>query len=96
MKTKTAALDPKMYRENPKMIAKYLNAALANEDPSLTMKAIGNLARVHGISNIAKQSSVSREGLYRSFRGDSDPAFGTVLRVLTALGMQLVVKPRTD
>jgi probable addiction module antidote protein len=42
---------------------------------------------------IADKANVDRAGLYRSLRGDMDPAFGTVLKVLTALGIQLVAKP---
>jgi probable addiction module antidote protein len=42
---------------------------------------------------IAEEANVDRAGLYRSFRGDMDPAFSTVLKVLTALGVQLVAKP---
>jgi probable addiction module antidote protein len=42
---------------------------------------------------IADEANVDRAGLYRSLRGDMDPAFGTVLKVLTALGIKLVAKP---
>ena len=42
---------------------------------------------------IAEEANVDRAGLYRSLRGDMDPAFSTVLKVLTALGVQLVAKP---
>ena len=84
------------YRNNPKMIAKYLNDALATDDSVFATRAIGNLARAHGLGAIAEQADVDRAGLYRSLRGDMDPAFGTVLKVLkvlTALGIQLVATP---
>jgi probable addiction module antidote protein len=81
------------YRNNPKMIAKYLNDALATDDTAFTTRAIGNLARAHGMGAIAEEANVDRAGLYRSLRGDMDPAFGTVLKVLTALGIKLVAKP---
>jgi probable addiction module antidote protein len=42
---------------------------------------------------VAEEANVDRAGLYRSLRGDMDPAFGTVLKVLAALGIQLVAKP---
>jgi len=42
---------------------------------------------------IAEEANVDRAGLYRSLRGDMDPAFGTVLKVLASLGIQLVAKP---
>jgi probable addiction module antidote protein len=91
--SKVRVFDAVKYRNNPKLIAKYLNDALATDDSAFTTRAIGNLARAYGMGVIAKQANVDRAGLYRSLRGDMDPAFGTVLKVLTALGIQLVAKP---
>ena len=91
--SKVRVFDAAKYRNNPKLIAKYLNDALATDDSAFTTRAIGNLARAYGMGAIAKQANVDRAGLYRSLRGDMDPAFGTVLKVLTALGIQLVAKP---
>jgi probable addiction module antidote protein len=91
---KIRAFDPAKYRGNPEKIAKYLSDALASDDPAFTARVIGKLARAHGMAAIAEQAHVSREGLYRSFNGKSDPAFGTVLRVLAALGVQLVATRR--
>jgi probable addiction module antidote protein len=93
---KARAFDPAKYRDNPKMIAKYINDALANDDAAFTTRAIGDLARAHGMGAIAKRANVSREGLYRSLSGDMDPAFGTALKVLAALGMRLVAKPAAE
>src|SRR5229473_1270691 len=91
--SKGPASDAAKFRNNPKLIAKYLNDALATDDAAFTTRAIGNLARAHGMGAIAEVANVDRAGLYRSLRGDMDPAFGTVLKVLTALGIQLVAKP---
>ena len=91
--SKVRVFDAAKYRNNPKMIAKYLNDALATDDSVFATRAIGNLARAHGLGAIAEQADVDRAGLYRSLRGDMDPAFGTVLKVLTALGIQLVATP---
>ncbi len=90
--SKTTAFDAAKHRNNPKVIVKYLNDALATDDAAFTTRAIGNVARAHGMRAIAGKANVDRAGLYRSLRGDMDPAFGTVLKVLTALGVQLVVK----
>jgi probable addiction module antidote protein len=84
--SKTTAFDAAKHRNNPKVIVKYLNDALATDDAAFTTRAI------HGMRAIAEKANVDRAGLYRSLRGDMDPAFGTVLKVLTALGVQLVVK----
>jgi probable addiction module antidote protein len=91
--SKATAFNPARYRNNPKSIAKYLTDALASEDTAFVIRAIGNLARAREMGAIAEAADVDRAGLYRSLRGDMDPAFGTVLKVLTALGVQLVAKP---
>jgi len=93
MSKKVAAFDAAKYLNNPKLISKYLNDALATDESAFATRAIGNLARAHGLGAIAEQADVDRAGLYRSLRGDMDPAFGTVLKVLTALGIQLVATP---
>jgi len=90
--SKTTAFDAAKHRNNPKVIVKYLNDALATDDTAFTTRALGNRARAQGMGAIADKANVDRAGLYRSLRGDMDPAFGTVLKVLTALGVQLVVK----
>ena len=52
--------------------------------------------RAYGMGAIADEANADRAGLYRSLRGDMDPALGTVLKVLTALGLQLLVKPAAN
>ena len=93
MSKKVATFDAAKYLNNPKLISKYLNDALATDDPAFTTRAIGDLARAHGMASIAEEANVDRAGLYRSLSGNMDPAFGTVLKVLTALGIQFVAKP---
>ena len=68
---------------------------MATDDPAFTTRAIGNLARAHGMGAIAEEANVDRAGLYRSLRGDIDPAFGTVLKVPTEVGAEWVAKPAT-
>ena len=93
MSKKVVAFDAAKHLNNPKLISKYLNDALATDDPAFTTRAIGDLARAHGMGAIAEEANVDRAGLYRSLSGNMDPAFGTVLKVLTALGIQFVAKP---
>jgi probable addiction module antidote protein len=90
--SKVQAFNAANYRSNPKAIANYLNDAPATDD-SAFIRALGNLSRAHGMGAVAEEANVDRAGLYRSLRGDMDPSFGTVLKVLTALGIQLVAKP---
>jgi probable addiction module antidote protein len=93
--SKAATFNAAKYRSNPKAIANYLNDALATDD-SAFVRALGNLARAQGMGAIAEEANVDRAGLYRSLRGDADPKFSTILKVLTVLGVQLEVKPRAD
>ena len=91
--SKATAFNPARYRNNPKLIAKYLTHALASDDTAFITRAIGNLARAHGMGAIAEEANVDRAGLYRSLRGDMDPGFSTILKVLTALDVRLVAEP---
>jgi probable addiction module antidote protein len=91
--SKARAFDAAKYRDNPKLIAKYLNDALGKGDAALITKAIGDMVRAQGVSNFSQKVGLRREGLYRSFRGNMGPGFDTVMKVLHALQIQLVAKP---
>ena len=90
---KARALDVTKYRGKPKIMAKYLNAALATGDAGLVAKAIGDMVRAQGVSRFSRKVGLSREGLYRSFGGQMGPGFDTVRKVLLALDIRLVAKP---
>ncbi|MHB1272566.1 MAG: addiction module antidote protein [Rhodanobacter sp.] len=69
----------------------YLNACL-DEDPgdgSLVRAALGDIARARGMSQLARDTGISREGLYRALSTDGNPEFATVMRVIRALGVHL-------
>src|SRR5712675_1466634 len=68
MSKKVATFDAAKYLNNPKLISKYLNDALATDDPAFTTRAIGDLARAHGMASIAEEANVDRAGLYRSLK----------------------------
>jgi probable addiction module antidote protein len=76
------------------MIAEYLTEALETDDAAFIAKAIGTVARAKGMGTVAEQTGLSRENLYRSLNGDTKPEFETIRKVLGALGVQLVAKPR--
>jgi len=58
--------------------------------------ALGVVARSRGMSQIAKETGLSREHLYRALSSEGNPEFGTVLKVLSALGFKLSVHPVED
>jgi probable addiction module antidote protein len=74
------------------MIA-YLDAALEDGDPSLVVAALGDIARAKGMSQVAREAGLGRESLYKALSSTGNPEFATVLKVLTALGLQLHVQP---
>ncbi|NVN87893.1 MAG: putative addiction module antidote protein [Rhodopseudomonas sp.] len=88
------AFDAADYLDSPEMIAAYLNEALESEDPALIAKAIGAVARAQGMTDVAEKAGLSRENLYRALGGDAKPEFATVLKVLHALGIDLVAQTR--
>lgn len=70
-----------------------LNAALASGDPARIMEILGSIARERGMSQIARESGLARESLYRSLDSGGNPEFMTVMKVLASLGVRLEVKP---
>lgn len=76
-----------------KAIAEYLTLVIEEGDPSELPHALGVIARARGMTEIAKDSGLTREALYRALRSDAHPRFDTVSRVCAALGVKLVVQP---
>jgi probable addiction module antidote protein len=70
-------------------IAEYMAAALETEDPSYISHAFGVVARAKGMSEIARESGLSREHLYRSFSEDGNPTLKSILAVMGVLGVRL-------
>ena len=85
--------DAAEYLDSPEMIAAYLTEAFESGDHVLITKAIGAAARSQGMAAIAEKSGLSRENLYRALGGDAKPEFGTIIKVLHALGIELVAQP---
>ena len=72
-------------------MAAYLEACIeeADGDASFIAKALGDIARAQGMTQIARQTGLSRESLYKALSGDRSPSFDTVLKVISALGLKL-------
>jgi probable addiction module antidote protein len=67
----------------------YLDACLAENDPTLIAAALGDIARVRGMTQVAHDTGLSRESLYRALSGKGNPAFSTIIKVVKALGLSL-------
>lgn len=79
--------------KNPKEAALYLNAAADENDPSLLVAALAQVAKAHGISRLAGLIPLSRVGLYKSVSKNGNPELKTLLGILNASGLQLHFMP---
>ncbi|MGY5944137.1 addiction module antidote protein [Stenotrophomonas maltophilia] len=91
-KLKTIPFDPTDYLDDDIAIASYLSEALAAGDPDHFQEALGTVARARGMSGVAEVSGLGRESLYKALRPGAHPRFDTVQRVLSALGVHLIVQ----
>lgn len=74
-------------------IAEYITIVLEENDPSALADALGNVARARGMTEVAKDSGITREALYKALRPNASPRFETVSKVCAALGVRLVAQP---
>ncbi len=90
-KTKTVPYDVAEQLRTPEEMAEYLDAWLteAPEDASGIARALGDIARAKGMSQVARDAGLSRESLYKALSGSGNPSFATVLKVAHALGVRL-------
>jgi len=92
-KTRTSVWDPAEHLETPEDMAAYLEAALEEGDPALVAAALGDIARAKGMSQLARDTGLGRESLYKALSEAGNPEFATIMRVMEALGLQLHVTP---
>ncbi len=89
----TTRFDAAEYLNTPERQAAYITAALETGDPEFVRDAIGIVARARGMATIAKEADLNRESLYKALGASGNPEFGTMLRVLKALGLTLSAHP---
>ena len=72
-------------------VALYFDACLADDpgDGSLIRAALGDIARARGMTQLARDTGLSREGLYQALSAKGNPEFATVMKVIKALGLKL-------
>jgi len=94
-RTKTTKYDVAEHLRTPEEMAAYLEACLeeTNGDVALIAKALGDIARAKGMSQVARDAGLSRESLYKALSGERSPGFDTILKVLQALGLKLHAEP---
>ena len=89
--TATTRYDVAEHLRTPVEMAAYLEACLeeADGDAAFIAKALGDIARAKGMSQVARDAGLSRESLYRALSGERTPSFDTILKVINALGLKL-------
>jgi probable addiction module antidote protein len=85
--------DAAEHLETKEDIAAYLEAALEDGDPNLVVAALGDIARSKGMTNVARETGLGRESLYKALSLEGNPEFATVLRVIQSLGIRLRATP---
>ncbi|MBI1890048.1 MAG: putative addiction module antidote protein [Burkholderiales bacterium] len=88
-KTKTSPWDAAEHLETDEDMAAYLEAALDDGDPALITAALGDIARAKGMTQIARETGLGRESLYKALSPEGNPEFSTILKVVRALGLKL-------
>ena len=90
-KTRTTRYDVSEHLRTPEEMAAYLEACLdeAHGDAAFIAKALGDIARAKGMSQVARDTGLSRESLYKALSGERSPDFDTILKVVEALGLKL-------
>ena len=95
-KITTTPYDVAEHLRTQEEMAAYFEACLqeANGDAGFIAKALGDIARAKGMSQVARDAGLSRESLYKALSGDRSPGFDTILKVIGALGLTLHVQTK--
>jgi probable addiction module antidote protein len=94
-KNKTRPFDVANYLNDEEDVVEYLRQVLEEGDPVELGAALGAIARARGMSQLARDTGLSRESLYKSLSGERAPNSDTLFRVMKALGLKLSVQPAT-
>jgi len=91
-KIKTRLFDMANYLHDEEEIAEYLRQVLEDGDPLELAAALGHIARARGMTQLARETGLSRESLYKSLSGERAPNSDTLFKVMRAMGLKLSVQ----
>ena len=91
--TTVREFDAARYLDNEEIIAQYLAACLEDPKPEVFLAALGDVAKARGIAQLAKDTGLGRESLYKTFSPGTKPRFETIMKIAKALGVPISVKP---
>jgi probable addiction module antidote protein len=90
---KTTPFEVQDYLKTPEERAAYLEAVLEDGDADLIASGLGDIARAYGASELARQTGLSREVIYKGLVPGGNPTLDTLSRITKALGLKLTVAP---
>jgi len=93
MTIETRPFDPAAYLDSPEALLAYLEGAFADGEASEIADALGVVARARGMSQLAEDTGLTRQALYKALSSDGNPEFATVLKVIRAFGLRLHPEP---
>jgi probable addiction module antidote protein len=91
--TAVREFDAARYLDHEEVIAEYLAACLEDPNPEVFLAALGDVAKARGIAQLAKDTGLGRESLYKTFSSGTKPRFETIMKITKALGVPISVKP---
>ncbi|MFA5496164.1 MAG: addiction module antidote protein [Porticoccaceae bacterium] len=94
-KIKTRPFDMANYLGNEEEVVEYLGQVLEDGDPAELAAALGDIARARGMTQLARDTGLSRESLYKSLSGERAPSSDTLFKVIHAMGFKLTLEPVT-
>jgi probable addiction module antidote protein len=92
-KIKTRPFDMTNYLGDEGDVAEYLRQVMADGDPSLLAAALGDIAKARGMTQLARDTGLSRESLYKSLSGERAPSSDTLFKVIRAMGFKFSLEP---
>ncbi len=98
MNTNTSAYDVSDYLRTSEEMAAYLEECIeeADGEAAFIAKALFDIARAQGMTQVARDAGLSRESLYKALSGERSPSFDTILKVVSALGLKLNASVRQE
>jgi probable addiction module antidote protein len=93
MAVETTKFDIQDHLRTPEQRAAYLEAAFEDGDPALITHALRDVVSAIGVTSVAKDAGITRQGLYKALGEDGDPKLTTLLGVMKALGVKLSASP---
>ena len=86
-----SAFDASKYLDTDEAINDYLAIALEDGDTKTVQVVLRDIARAHGMTQLAKETHLNRESLYKSLTKEGNPSFASITKIMKALGLKMTL-----